>query len=52
MKELGMEFTVNTYSQLDMYGPVIKTNNFDTKIQEDFYAKAGKLMSLNSLEAV
>ncbi len=52
MKELGMEFTIKTYSQLDMYGPVIKTKNFDTKIQEDFYAKAGKLLSLNGLEAV
>ncbi|WP_346699035.1 radical SAM protein [Catenibacillus scindens] len=51
MEELGMTFTVSSYSQLDMYGPVIKTKNFDAKIQLDFYGKAGKLMASNRLEA-
>lgn len=51
MEELGMSFTVNTYSQLDMYGPVIMTDNFDTDMLLNFYAKAGKLMALNQQEA-
>ena len=46
-----MCFTVNTYAQLDMYGPVIKTDNFDTDMLLDFYARAGKLMALNQQEA-
>ena len=51
MEELGMSFTVNTYSQLDMYGPVIMTDNFDTDMLLNFYAKAGKLMAFNQQEA-
>ena len=51
MEELGMSFTVNTYSQLDMNGPVIMTDNFDTDMLLNFYAKAGKLMALNQQEA-
>lgn len=51
MQDLGMCFTVNTYAQLDMYGPVIKTDNFDTDMLLDFYARAGKLMALNQQEA-
>ena len=51
LEKLGMHFTVQSYAQLDMYGPVIKTENFDAKTQLDFYARAGKLMASNRLEA-
>ena len=51
MEELGMHYTVKSYAQLDMYGPVIETAQFDTKMQLDFYARAGKLMANNRLEA-
>lgn len=51
MEELGMHYTVNSYAQLDMYGPVIETAQFDTKMQLDFYARTGKLMANNRLEA-
>ena len=46
-----MHYSVNSYAQLDMYGPVIETAQFDTKMQLDFYARAGKLMANNRLEA-
>ena len=51
MEEVGMHYTVKSFAQLDMYGPVIETAQFDTKMQLDFYARAGKLMANNRLEA-
>ncbi len=50
MAELGMISTAHSFAQLDMYGPVVKTANFDEKTQLDFYARAGKLMAENHME--
>lgn len=48
LEELGMTLRIKSYSELDMYRPVVTTEAFDLAMQNQFHAKAGQLMSENA----
>ncbi|MCX7842325.1 MAG: B12-binding domain-containing radical SAM protein [Clostridia bacterium] len=46
MDELGMELTAKTFAELDMYGPVVRTKNFDRDDLNRFNSRAVKIYNI------